>query len=405
MRTIRLTVNGRPVVEAIDERMHLADFLREKLTLTATHLRCEQGVCGACTLLIDGQTARSCITYAALCEGAEVTTLEGLEHDPVVVALRHAFMMEHGLQCGFCTPAMLVTARDIVTRVPDAEDARIRLELSGNLCRCTGYAGIVRAIRRVLDERKAGTLKATVPVRERLGPVGTRAPVPSASSGNSTTRPTADETSSAQAANSGALGLGSTLPNITLRQSFTVARSPHEVWRILSDIARVVPCMPGASLTGSIEGDRAPGRMTVKLGPITATFNGEALITRDDARHRGSISGGGRDRFTRSRVTAELAYAVSPRQVGAGTQVDIDVRAILTGPLAQFGRSGIVEEMAARLTQLFAANLERQMAGADATPTRTADDTAALTAGALLGGALMARLRVWINRLFGKPSA
>jgi aerobic carbon-monoxide dehydrogenase small subunit len=174
MRTVRLTVNGRSVVEAIDERTHLADFLRDKLTLTATHLRCEQGVCGACTLLIDGQPARSCITYAALCEGAEVTTLEGLEHDSVVTALRRAFMAEHALQCGFCTPAMLVTARDIVTRVAFADDSRIRLELSGNLCRCTGYAGIVRAIRRVLDERNAGTLSATRPSRERLGQVGAR---------------------------------------------------------------------------------------------------------------------------------------------------------------------------------------------------------------------------------------
>jgi aerobic carbon-monoxide dehydrogenase small subunit len=118
MKPIRLTVNGRQVVETVEARTHLADFLREKMNLTGTHLRCEQGVCGACTLLIDGQPARSCITYAVMCDGAVITTIEGLDDDPVMAALRRAFSEEHGLQCGFCTPAMLVTARDIIARVP-----------------------------------------------------------------------------------------------------------------------------------------------------------------------------------------------------------------------------------------------------------------------------------------------
>jgi aerobic carbon-monoxide dehydrogenase small subunit len=178
MRTVRLRVNGRDVTEAMDERTHLADFLRDKLALTATHLRCEQGVCGACTLLIDGQPARSCITYAVLCEGADVTTLEGLEKDPVIAALRDAFTAEHGLQCGYCTPGMLVTARDIVTRLPDADEARIRLELAGNLCRCTGYVGIVRAIRRVLEACRNGNVVAAAPAPRRRGPVGSRSTEP-----------------------------------------------------------------------------------------------------------------------------------------------------------------------------------------------------------------------------------
>lgn len=174
MRAVGLTVNGIPVIETVEPRMHLADLLRERLGLTGTHLRCEQGACGACTLLIDGQPARSCITYAVLCEGAQITTIEGLEDDPVMAALRQAFTAEHGLQCGFCTPGMLITARDIVSRLPAADERRIRLELSGNLCRCTGYVGIVRAIRRVLDERRAGALAASAAEPRRLGPVGSR---------------------------------------------------------------------------------------------------------------------------------------------------------------------------------------------------------------------------------------
>jgi aerobic carbon-monoxide dehydrogenase small subunit len=401
MRTVRLTVNGRPVAEAIDERMHLADFLREKLTLTATHLRCEQGVCGACTLLIDGEPVRSCITWAALCDGADITTLEGLEHDPVIATLRSAFIAEHGLQCGFCTPGMLITARDIVARLPDADDARVRLELSGNLCRCTGYAGIVGAIRRVLDARKADA-PALAPVRERLGPVGARTAQPAAGAGSSAIPLSAREVSPARLANVRAIGLGSAAPNITLRQSFTVARPPEEVWHMLSDIARVASFMPGAVLTGPIQGNRVPARMTVKLGPITATFDGEAEIARDDAARRGRIAGGGQDRFTRSRVAAELAYTVGPNPGGAaGARVDIDVHALLTGPLAQFNRGGIVEEVAVRLTGMFAANLEHAMAGGDAA--RPAGDTAPLGAGALIGGALLARLRAWLKRMFGRP--
>jgi len=143
------------VTAAVEPRMQLADFLREQLRLTGTHVGCEHGVCGACTVEIDGMPARSCITYAAMCEGAEVRTIEGLVDDPIMSHLREAFAAEHALQCGYCTPGMLVTARDIVLRLPDADDARVREELSGNLCRCTGYVGIVRAIRRVLDERKS----------------------------------------------------------------------------------------------------------------------------------------------------------------------------------------------------------------------------------------------------------
>ena len=405
MRTVSLTVNGRAVTEAIDERTHLADFLREKLTLTATHLRCEQGVCGACTLLIDGQPARSCITYAALCDGAEVTTLEGLEHDPVMAALRRAFMAEHGLQCGFCTPGMLVTARDIITRLPEADDARIRLELSGNLCRCTGYVGIVRAIRRVAAERKAGRLAPVTSARDRLGPVGARSAAPAADRPAPSFQPAAATTpAESKGSEPSASGLGAAQPNIVLHQSFVVAQGTDAVWRVLSDIERVVPCMPGAALTGPVRDGRVPGRMTVKLGPITATFSGEAHVARDDAARRGIIAGGGRDRFTRSRVSAELAYAIHPAPgSGTETQVDIDVRALLTGPLAQFSRGGIVEDVAARLTQMFAANLERLMTGGEVR--LAGGDTGRLGAGALIGGVLLARLKAWIARIFGKGGA
>jgi carbon-monoxide dehydrogenase small subunit len=154
MNRINLTVNGKPVSGQVEPRTHLADFLREHVLLTGTNIGCEHGVCGACTLWIDGAPARSCITYAVACDGADVRTIEGFEHDDVMAQLREAFTAEHALQCGYCTPGMLATSRDIVLRLPDADEARVREELSGNLCRCTGYVGIVRAVLRVLDARR-----------------------------------------------------------------------------------------------------------------------------------------------------------------------------------------------------------------------------------------------------------
>ena len=150
MKSVSLNVNGKAISKTAEERMHLADFLRNVQGLTGTHLGCEQGACGACTVMVDGLPVRACITLAVACDGKDVQTIEGLERDPLMIALRDAFSNEHALQCGYCTPGMLMTARDIVLRCPDADDAAVRRELSGNLCRCTGYVGIVRAVRSVL---------------------------------------------------------------------------------------------------------------------------------------------------------------------------------------------------------------------------------------------------------------
>jgi aerobic carbon-monoxide dehydrogenase small subunit len=399
MKLVGLTVNGTTISEMVEPRMHLADLLRERLCLTGTHLRCEQGACGACTLLVDGHPARSCITYAVLCEGAEITTIEGLEDDPVMRALRRAFTAEHGLQCGFCTPGMLMTARDIVTRLPDADERRIRLELSGNLCRCTGYVGIVRAIRRVLEERRLGALAAPVSKLRLLGPVGSRhaEAIPSTASAPMAVAAAAAATAGETAAafDEASLGLGGKQPNIEFRRSFTIARPLHEVWNFLADVERVVPCMPGATLTGS-DGDRLQGQVAVKLGPIAASFEGEGRMMRDAARQRGVMQGGGRDRFSASRVSAEVEYALTAEQAGASTRVDIVVRALLLGPLAQFGRSSIINDVAARLADMFAHNVEHRLAGVTGA---TNGAVAPIAAGSLIGAVIGARMKSAFTRL------
>jgi carbon-monoxide dehydrogenase small subunit len=146
MITLAVDLNGSKVTQAVEPRESLADFLRERCGLTATHLGCEHGACGACTVVVDGQTTRSCITLAAMCDGRSVQTLEGLRNEPLMEVLRRHFHHAHALQCGFCTPGMLVTARDILQRHRKPDENTVRHELSGQICRCTGYAGIVQAI-------------------------------------------------------------------------------------------------------------------------------------------------------------------------------------------------------------------------------------------------------------------
>ena len=394
MKPIQLTVNGRSVVESVEARTHLADFLREKLNLTGTHLRCEQGVCGACTLLIDGQPARSCITYAVMCDGAAITTIEGLDDDPVMAALRRAFSEEHGLQCGFCTPAMLVTARDIVARVPEADDARVRLELSGNLCRCTGYVGIVRAVNRVLKESREGAFAAQPLLSMPLGPVGARV-ARSALERSSTTAASVVRGDEGGLAH-GVLGLAGRQPNIEVRQSFEVSCRPGEVWKFISDIEQVARCLPGASLTRPPDGNKVNGKFSAKLGPITTTFTGAARIVRDDDNLRGVVLGAGNDRLSGSRAVGEIEYRLLPE--GTGTRVELMIRVLLVGPLAQFGRSGLVEDIVARVAQAFARNLEARLTGS--VSELEMQTSAPLAAGSLLRQALAARLKAVLVRLF-----
>ena len=146
MTAIRVRINGSEVADDVPPRLSLADFLRERRNLTGTHLGCEHGVCGACTVLIDGEPARSCLMLAVACDEREIESLEGLAADPIVAALRDSFHRRHAVQCGFCTPGMLISARDLIRRGRGGSEAEIRAGLAGNLCRCTGYTNIVSAI-------------------------------------------------------------------------------------------------------------------------------------------------------------------------------------------------------------------------------------------------------------------
>jgi carbon-monoxide dehydrogenase small subunit len=145
-RTIQLTVNGRIYERAVDVRMTLADFVREALNLTGTHLGCEHGICGACTILLNGDAVRSCLMLAVQADGASLLTVEGLAPGYTLHPLQQAFHEHHALQCGFCTPGFLMTAYAFLKETPNPSEDQVRGAISGNICRCTGYAPIVQAI-------------------------------------------------------------------------------------------------------------------------------------------------------------------------------------------------------------------------------------------------------------------
>ncbi len=155
---ITITVNGRKREATVPARMLLSDCLRHTLGLPGTHVGCEHGVCGACTVMMDGRTVRSCLTFAVQADGSQLTTIEGLANESQLHPIQEAFWEEHGLQCGFCTPGMLMAANELLSANPNPSDDEIREAISGNLCRCTGYTQIINAIRSA-----AAKLRAAVP--------------------------------------------------------------------------------------------------------------------------------------------------------------------------------------------------------------------------------------------------
>ena len=373
MTAFQLRVNGVELQAEAEPRTHLADFLREELLLTGTHLGCEQGVCGACTVLLDGEPARACITYAADCAGREVCSIEGLEHDEVMASLRQAFSAEHALQCGYCTPGMLVTARDIVLRLPDADDDRVRLELAGNLCRCTGYNGIVRAIRLVLDARTGAEPRLLAPVTPgRFSvPGAAAAPVPIAALTQA--QPASSRPGSNQ-----------------IMQVLAFGLPADQVWAAVQDPALIASCVPGATLT-TIEGDRIAGTLLVALGPIKGAFTGQARVRYDIHARTGSIEGEGRDPASGTRLGATASFAVLA-DGGQASTLRLDIGYSLRGPLAQFGRGPVVQVFAAEIAAQVGRALEARLRGATPpAPTR-------LHAGTLLLRAFWRSLRRLVLR-------
>ena len=391
MNSLRLTVNGAPVARTIEPRTSLADLLRENLNLTGTHLGCEQGVCGACTVIVDGVPVRSCISTATSCGGAEVRTIEDFDADPLMIELRQAFNAHHALQCGFCTPGMLIMARDIVERLGDIDEARIRIELAGNLCRCTGYSGIVKAVRSVIVARIANGAVSSRTDGTGLGPAGSghdmigevaamQAPV---------RRQPPAPTPVAAKIQPGKMGANAT----AVKQSLVIDHPPELLWRQFGNVPAMVRCIPGATLVGETADGNFQVSMRIKMGPIGAQFAGVASQQRDDRTMTGVISGSGRDERSASLAQGELSYALHGEKEGAATRVDLVVKYALSGALGQFARGGIVTHFIGAITAQFTENLRRSL-------DPDAGDSPAGNANELrLAGSVMAALKSWLGEI------
>jgi carbon-monoxide dehydrogenase small subunit len=274
--------------------------------------------------------------------------VEGFEDDEVMKQLRAAFTREHALQCGFCTPGMLIAARDLVLRVPGADEKRIREEMSGNLCRCTGYVGIVRAISSVVKARSAanGVVEKSVESKappQRFTPAGM------------------DESNKQQEQKSQIAGISG---GTRIEDEFTVNHPLPAVWEAFADMPAVAACLPGAEITEH-SATAAKGRIQVKFGPMKASFAGAASLERDEAAKRGTIRGAGQDRLSASRARGDISYALKDDGPGK-TRILVSIDYSLQGPLAQFSRGGLVKELVARMVADFAANLDRRLAGGPA---------------------------------------
>jgi aerobic carbon-monoxide dehydrogenase small subunit len=387
-----LVVNGRGLSAEAEPRLSLADFLRDVQMLTGTHLGCEHGVCGACTVLLDGVPVRSCITYAVACDGASVTTIEGLDEDEIAKELRVAFSREHALQCGYCTPGMLISARDLVARTPAASEPEIRVAMSGNLCRCTGYLGIIRAIHSVITHRRARGIAALPGAgRRQLGPAGSgrgrpiEAIAPAVIDEPHEPVPLAAEED-----------LASWQPQASFRQDFLVDHPIGQVWQFFCDTSSVASCLPGASVSGDPTGRSVNGTMRLKVGPIKAEFHGIARIDRDPLTYSGVIEGGGRDLRSSSATRGVIRYKLVA-QGSAVTRIELDVGYRLTGPLAQFSRSDLVNEIANQITSTFARNVAARLSG------HPGDGAAAdFNAGALFISVVRDRVKAFLRRLYDR---
>jgi carbon-monoxide dehydrogenase small subunit len=405
MTIVSLTVNGKPVSADVQPRTHLADFLRETQNLTGTHLGCEHGVCGACTLLVDDVPTRSCITYAVACERAEVTTIEGLDNDEIARELRVAFREEHGLQCGYCTPGMIVSARDVVLRMATPTERDVRVAMSGNLCRCTGYVGITRAIQRVIEARRERGI-AAIPDgnRKRLGPSGSGHAVPvSAAQAMSRTDAVAPaKAKQASAPASAPRKDANWKPQTIFTESFTVAHPVDAVWDFFGNIPEVASCLPGASLTGDPVDGHVEGQIKVKMGPISAEFLGVADVTRDEATRTGTIDGSGKDKRSNSATRGLIGYEVKPGENPDETRVNVNIGFTLTGVLAQFSRSGLVQDVAGRLVGAFVQNLEAKLSHRASGGTGAAPLVTELSAGSLVFAVMASRFRALWAKVTGR---
>jgi aerobic-type carbon monoxide dehydrogenase small subunit (CoxS/CutS family)/carbon monoxide dehydrogenase subunit G len=345
---VTLTVNGRGTTLAVAPRTTLSDVLRDRLGLTGTHVGCEHGVCGMCTVLVDGEAARACLLFAVQCEGAEITTVEGLGSAGDQHPLQEAFSHHHALQCGFCTPGMLMSGYDLLAGGTYDEDT-LAEDMSGVLCRCTGYRGILAAVADV-----AAVCPDGVPAPKGAAPAALvgRASGAGASAASAATTDGGREAGPASVE----ILIPSGPPTVTVEVESTLESGVEDVWAVLADFERLAACLPGAEMTADLGGDRYRGAAKVALGPVSLTFEGLAhVVEHDPGAHVMRVLAQGADRGGSStQAVIRLAAEALP---DGGTTLHAGADVHLSGRIAQFGRA-LAGDVSRRLFEQFAASVD-----------------------------------------------
>jgi len=400
----QLTVNGTPALLTLSARVTLADALRDHLGLTGTHVGCEHGVCGMCTVLVDGEAVRACLMFAAQADGAEIITVEGLGRPDKLHPLQESFGRNHALQCGFCTPGFLMSGYDLLEHRPAVPDEELPAELSGVICRCTGYRNILTAIRDVRDSYPDGVPppgNCAPPGRPARRALAGRAAAPMSAPVQSPAGPEETAPSSAGADRTAEIILPDTEPAVSVTVSAEIAVPAEQVWQVFADVNRLARCLPGAELTGDLGGNRYAGRARVSVGPVKLTFHGVAHVAefdRDGQRMRvlaqGRDAGGAQTQAEIVlRTEAAVARGAEPGAANLGTVLRADARLYLTGRIAQFGRS-----LAGDVSRRMFAQFAEAVAEAAATGSAPAGPVKAPSAAGLLLTALLGRLRRLFRR-------
>jgi carbon-monoxide dehydrogenase small subunit len=381
MTEISLTVNGTAVDLDVEPRITLADALRHNLNLTGTHVGCEHGVCGACTVLVDGTATRSCLMFAVQAQGSEVTTVEALGRADELHPLQEAFKKHHALQCGFCTPGFLMSAYELLRDGVEPDEERIAEELSGVLCRCTGYRGIVQAVAEVAAREEPLPEPANVglPIVV-VSPGGAPPTVPA--------QPPEDVPAAVDARRFD-LSVPVGEPNAVVDVSTEVGHGVEATWALLSDFPRMTRCLPGVELSDVLGDDTYGGRAQLHMGPLRFSFAGAArVLERDDEGRSLRAVGSGQD-VSGGGVRADLRFGAEPAGEGR-TVVRAQARLYLSGRAAQFGRS-LVGDVSRQLFEEFGRCVDRTLTtGEVAEPSR-------LRGGALARRAVQAQLRAAVR--------
>jgi aerobic-type carbon monoxide dehydrogenase small subunit (CoxS/CutS family)/carbon monoxide dehydrogenase subunit G len=382
---VSLTVNGSPVTVSLPARTTLSDALRDHLGLTGTHVGCEHGICGMCTVLVDGDAARACLLFAVQLDGAEITTVEGLGRPDDLHPLQDAFGRHHGLQCGFCTPGFLMSSYDLLTHEPDVEREDLPSKLSGVLCRCTGYRGIVDAVDEVATTHRDGLPgPGNCHRRTLVGRTAAGATVPP------TVEAPADEGTVAEEGHPDEIALPGGEPTIRIDVTSRLTSAPEDVARVFHDVRLLARCLPGAELTDDLGDDWYRGRARVALGPVKLAFHGMAhILEQSDQRIR--MNGQGKD-TSGGGAQAGITMTAAPGDDG-GTSLRATADVFLTGRIAGFGRS-LAGDVSRRMFADFARALDQAASGEE--PDAAARPPSAI---ALLWSTIVDRVRARRRRV------